>query len=353
MRAFVVTKYKEPLREADIPEPDVGEQDVLVQVQAAGLNQLDEKIRAGEFKQILPYKLPLTLGNDLAGTVIRVGAKVRGFQPGDEVYARPDKARIGTFAERIAVAEADLALKPASISFEEAASLPLVALTAWQALVERGNVQPGQKVLIHAGAGGVGSIAIQLAKHLGATVATTASAANAEFVRGLGADTVIDYRTQDFEQLLQGYDLVLDSLGGRNLEKSLRVLRPGGKAIGISGPPDPAFAREIGLNPVLRLAITGLSAGIRRQARKLGVSYEFLFMRASGDQLTRIAGLVDDGVLRPVVDRVFAFDQTPQALHALERGGIRGKTVISNPLSAAPETTISDFVTNHTPGESS
>ena len=353
MRAFVVTKYKEPLREADVPEPEVGEQDVLVQVQAAGLNQLDEKIRAGEFKQILPYKLPLTLGNDLAGTVIRVGAKVRGFKPGDDVYARPDKVRIGTFAERIAVAEADLALKPASISFEEAASLPLVALTAWQALVERGNVQPGQKVLIHAGAGGVGSIAIQLAKHLGATVATTASAANAEFVRGLGADTVIDYRTQDFEQLLQGYDLVLDSLGGRNLEKSLRVLRPGGKAIGISGPPDPAFAREIGLNPVLRLAITGLSAGIRRQARKLGVSYEFLFMRASGDQLTRIAGLVDDGVLRPVVERVFAFDQTTQALHALERGGIRGKTVISNPRSAAPETTISDFVTNLTPGESS
>ena len=353
MKAFVVTKYKEPLREAEIPEPEVGEQDVLVQVQAAGLNQLDEKIRAGEFKQILPYKLPLTLGNDLAGTVIRVGAKVRGFQPGDEVYARPDKARIGTFAERIAVAEADLALKPASISFEEAASLPLVALTAWQALVERGNVQPGQQVLIHAGAGGVGSIAIQLAKHLGATVATTASAANTEFVRGLGADTVVDYRTQDFEQLLQGYDLVLDSLGGRNLEKSLRVLRPGGKAIGISGPPDPAFAREMGLNPVLRLAITGLSAGIRRQARKLGVSYEFLFMRASGDQLTRIAGLVDDGVLRPVVERVFPFDQTPQALHALERGGIRGKTVISNPLSAAPETTISDFVTNLTPGESS
>ncbi|WP_395398669.1 NADP-dependent oxidoreductase [Arthrobacter sp. UC242_113] len=352
MRAFVVTKYKEPLREADVPEPDVGEQDVLVQVQAAGLNQLDEKIRAGEFKQVLPYKLPLTLGNDLAGTVIRVGDKVRGFKPGDEVYARPDKARIGTFAERIAVAEADLALKPASISFEEAASLPLVALTAWQALVERGNVQPGQKVLIHAGAGGVGSIAIQLAKHLGATVATTASAANAEFVRGLGADTVVDYRAQDFEQLLQGYDLVLDSLGGRNLEKSLRVLRPGGKAIGISGPPDPAFAREIGLNPVLRLAITGLSAGIRRQARKLGVSYEFLFMRASGDQLTRIARMVDDGVLRPVVGRVFPFDQAPQALHDLERGGTLGKTVISNPRHAAPGTTIGDFVTNHAPRES-
>jgi len=329
MRAFVVTKYKEQLREVDVPEPIVGDGDVLVQVQAAGLNQLDEKIRLGELKQILPYKLQLVLGNDVAGTVIRVGPKVRGFKSGDEVYARPDKDRIGTFAERIAVAEADLALKPASVSMEEAGSLPLVALTAWQALVEKGNVQPGQKVLIHAGAGGVGSIAIQLAKHLGATVATTASGPNADFVRDLGADIVIDYRTQNFEQILDGYDLVLDSLGGGNLEKSLRILRPAGKAIGIASPPDPAFAREAGLNPVLRLAITGLSSRIRRQAKKLGVSYEFLFMRASGDQLREIATLVDEGVLRPIVGKVFDFAQTPQALQSLARGGIRGKAVVT------------------------
>lgn len=331
MRAFVVNKYKGPLQESNVPEPTVGERDVLVQVQAAGLNMLDEKIRAGEFKQILPYRLPLIAGNDVAGTVMRVGSKVRAFKPGDEVYARPGQDRIGAFAERIAIAEADLALKPASISMEEAGSLPLVALTAWQALVERGNVQPGQKVLIHAGAGGVGSIAIQLAKHLGATVATTASAGNLEFVRGLGADIVIDYRSQDFEQLLSGYDLVLDSLGGENLKKSLRILKPGGKAIGIAGPPDPAFAREAGLNPVLRLAISGLSAGIRRQARERGVSYEFLFMRASGDQLRQVTALIDDGALRPVVGRVFPFGQTVQALQGLEKGGIRGKAVISNP----------------------
>ncbi|MDQ0691143.1 NADP-dependent oxidoreductase [Arthrobacter sp. W4I7] len=329
MRAFVVTQYKHPLREAEVAEPAVGERDVLVQVQAAGLNQLDEKIRLGEFKQILPYKLQLILGNDVAGTVLQVGSKVRGFKPGDEVYGRPDKDRIGTFAERIAVADEDLALKPASASMEEAGSLPLVALTAWQALVERGNLRPGQKVLIHAGAGGVGSIAIQLAKHLGATVATTASNSNAGFVRDLGADIVIDYRTQDFEQLLSGYDLVLDSLGGENLQKSLRVLKPGGKAIGISGPPDPAFAREAGLNPVLRLAITVLSSKIRRQARKLGVSYEFLFMRASGDQLRQISALVDDGVLRATVGRVFTFDQTPEALQSLALGGIRGKAVVA------------------------
>jgi NADPH:quinone reductase-like Zn-dependent oxidoreductase len=329
MKAFVVTGYKEPLRLAEVAEPSVGERDVLVQVHAAGVNQLDEKIRLGEFKQILPYKLQLILGNDVAGTVIRVGAGVRRFAAGDEVYARPDKDRIGTFAERIAVAEDDLALKPASATMEEAASLPLVALTAWQALVEKGRVQPGQKVLIHAGAGGVGSIAIQLAKHLGAMVATTTSGPNADFVRSLGADTVINYRGQDFEELLSGYDLVLDSLGGENLEKSLRVVKPGGKVIGISGPPDPAFAREAGLSPLLRLAVLGLSSSIRRQAKKLGVSYEFLFMRASGDQLRQVAALVDDGVLRPVVGKVFDFAQTPQALQSLAGGGIRGKAVVS------------------------
>jgi NADPH:quinone reductase-like Zn-dependent oxidoreductase len=330
MKAYVVNEYKGPLELAEVAEPSVGERDVLVQVRAAGLNILDEKIRAGEFKQILPYKPPFVLGNDVAGTVVAVGSKVRGFQAGDEVYARPDKDRIGTFAERIALDEADLALKPASISMEEAGSLPLVALTAWQALVEKGNVRAGQKVLIHAGAGGVGSIAIQLAKHLGATVATTASAANADFVRGLGADVVIDYRSQDFEQLLTGYDLVLDSVGGENLEKSLRVLKPGGKAIGIVGPPDAAFARELGTGPVLRLAMTALSSGVRRRARKLGVEYEFLFMRASGDQLREITALIDSGALRPILGKVVHFDEAPEALGALEEGGIRGKAVISH-----------------------
>ena len=328
MRAFVVSKYGQPLQEADVAEPAVGAGDVLIRVEAAGLNHLDERIRRGAFRQVLPYRLPLILGNDLAGTVTAVGANVRGFRPGDEVYARPQTDRIGTFAERIAVAEDDLALKPDSITMAEAGALPLVALTAWQALVERGNVGPGQKVLIHAGAGGVGSIAIQLAKHLGATVATTASASNADFVRDLGADIVIDYRSEDFEQLLSGYDLVLDSLGGEVLEKSLRILKPGGRVIGIAGPPDPAFARESGLSPFLRLAVAALSGTIRTRAKKLGVTYEFLFVRASGDQLREIAALIDDGALRPVVGKVLPFEQTSQALQSLAHGGIRGKTVM-------------------------
>lgn len=331
MKAYAVSAFTGPLEEIDAAEPRVGRSDVLVRVRAAGVNVLDEKIRLGEFRQILPHAFPLVLGHDLAGTVIRVGADVRGLKPGDTVYGRPDDQHIGTFAERIAVPESDLAIAPASVDIEAAASLPLVALTAWQALVERGRVQAGQKVLIHGGAGGVGSLAIQLAKHLGATVATTAGSANAQFVRELGADVVIDYRTEDFEQELSGFDLVLDSIGGENLEKSLRILKPGGRAIGIAGPPDPQFARDAGLNPVVRLAIRGLSAKVRRQARKLGVSYEFLFMRASGEQLRRITRLVDDGVLQPVVGRVLPFGETPEALRLVAAGGGRGKTVVSMP----------------------
>jgi len=226
-------------RMREVPEPDVGEHDVLVEVRAASVNPLDAKIRDGEFKLILPYRVPFVLGHDMAGQVVRVGSAVRSFAPGDAVYARPRKDRIGTFAELIAVHEDDLALKPSTLTMVEAAALPLVALTAWQALVERANLRPGQKVLVHAGSGGVGTIAIQLAKHLGAHVATTAGTANVKWVEDLGADVVVDYRRDDFETILRDYDVVLDSLGGETLEKSLRVLKPGGIAIGLGGRPTP------------------------------------------------------------------------------------------------------------------
>ncbi|GAA2360489.1 NADP-dependent oxidoreductase [Streptomyces cuspidosporus] len=332
MKAFMVEKYGDQagMRAAEAPDPQVGADDVLVKIHAAGVNPLDLRIRNGDFKTFLPYRLPLILGNDLAGTVVRVGPSVTRFAVGDEVYARPDKDRIGTFAELIAVHQDDLAPKPATLTMPEAASLPLVALTAWQALVERARVQPGQKVLIHAGAGGLGSIAVQLAKALGAHVATTVSTAKVDLARDLGADVVIDYRTQDFEEVLDGYDVVLDSLGGENLAKSLRVLKPGGTAISVAGPPDPAFARELGANPVLRLAMTALSSKTRRQAKRLGVTYSFLFMKASGDQLRELTPLIDTGKVRPVVDRVFPFDETLQAMEYVEKGRAKaGKVVVS------------------------
>ena len=288
MKALIVDKYGKDtqLRAGEVPDPVVGDHDVLVAIRAAGVNPLDTKIKDGEFKLILPYKPPFVLGHDLAGVVLAVGRAVRRFAPGDEVYGRPRDGRIGTFAERIAVVEQDLAGKPASLSMAEAASLPLVALTAWQALVEKANVQPGHKVLIHAGSGGVGSIAIQLAKHLGAHVATTTSTTNVDWVRDLGADLVIDYRTQDFTTLVRDYDVVLDSLGGETLEKSLHVLRPGGLAIGIGGPPDPDLAGQLG-KPMLRPVLALLSRKIRKKARRNKVSYSFLFMRADGRQLSR------------------------------------------------------------------
>src|SRR5687768_4730382 len=214
MKAFIVDRYGGPdrVRAGETPDPDVGETDVLVQIHAAGVNPLDSKIRNGEFKQILPYRLPLILGNEAAGVVVRVGSRVRRFKPGDEVYARPGKARIGTFAEFIAIAEDDVAHKPKALTMEEAASIPLVGLTAWQALVERANLKKGEKVLIHAGSGGVGTFGIQLAKHLGAIVATTTSTANLEWVKGLGADIVIDYKKDDFETIVRDCDMVLDTL---------------------------------------------------------------------------------------------------------------------------------------------
>jgi 2-desacetyl-2-hydroxyethyl bacteriochlorophyllide A dehydrogenase len=239
MKAFVVSRYgrENSVEAVELPEPELGDGDVLVEIHAASVNPLDLKIRNGELKPLLPYKLPLVLGNDLAGIVIKAGPKAQRFKPGDEVYARPDKDRIGTFAEMIAINEKDVAEKPHRLDMEQAASVPLVGLTAWQALIDEAALQAGQKVLIHAGSGGVGTIAIQLAKYLGATVATTTSTANVEWVKGLGADVVIDYKRDDFATILRDYDVVIDTQGGETLEKSLRVLKPGGKVISVAGPP--------------------------------------------------------------------------------------------------------------------
>jgi NADPH:quinone reductase-like Zn-dependent oxidoreductase len=331
MKAFVLDRYggSDKVRLGDLPDPQVRENDVLVQVHAAGVNPLDSKIRDGEFKLILPYRLPVVLGNDVAGVVVRVGSRVRRFKPGDEVYARPDKDRIGTFAELISIAEDDLALKPERLTMEEAAAVPLVGLTAWQALVERADLRKGQKVLIHAGSGGVGTFAIQLARHLGATVATTTSTANVDLVTSLGADLVIDYRKDDFDSVLRDYDVVLNSLDGETLAKSLRVLKPGGKLISISGPPDPAFAREIGGSWILKPATRLLSYRIRAAAKRRQVSYSFLFMRASGDQLREITSLIDSGVMHPVMDRAFPFESTKEAMAYLEKGRAKGKVVVT------------------------
>ena len=330
MKAFIIDRYgsNDVVRACEMPDPELRDDDVLVQIHAASVNPLDLKIRDGKMKLILPYRLPLILGNDLAGVVVRVGSRVQRFKPGDEVYARTDTDRIGAFAEFISINEDAVANKPRELTMEEAASIPLVGLTAWQVLVERANLKRGQKVLIHAGSGGVGTFAIQLAKHLGAIVATTTSTANLDWVKRLGADIVIDYKKEDFEKILHDYDVALVTLGGETLEKSLQVLKPGGKLISLIGPPDSDFAKDIGLAWILRLAMRLLSYRTRKSAKRHHVSYSFLFMRPSGDQLREIGSFIDSGIIRPVVDRVFPFESTKEAMAYVEKGGAKGKVIV-------------------------
>ena len=330
MKAFTLSRYSktDALALTDVPNPVVLDNDVLVEIHAASVNLLDSKIKSGEFKLLLPYKFPLILGHDVAGVVVKVGANVRRFKVGDEVYARPADFRVGTFAEFIAIHENDVARKPNNTSMEEAASIPLVGLTAWQALVEKAHLQKGQKVFIQAGSGGVGTFAIQLAKHLGATVATTASAANADWLKGLGADVVVDYKTQDFETLLRDYDVVLNSQDAKTLHKSLTTMKAGGQLLSISGPPDVRFASEAGLPWFMKTVMRLLSHKIRKEAKQHDVDYAFLFMKAQGQQLEKITAVIEAGAILPVVDKVFPFDQTNEALAYVESGRAKGKVVI-------------------------
>lgn len=330
MKAFIVERYGKntPLREGELPDPELRADEVLVEVHATSVNPLDFKIRNGDFKLFMPAKPPFALGHDVAGVVVRVGANVRQFKQGDEVYASPDDFQVGTFAQYVPVKESALALKPKNITMVEAASLPLVALTAWQILKERAKVKAGQKVFIQAGSGGVGTIAIQLAKHLGATVATTTSTVNVDWVKALGADVVVDYKQADFEKKLSGYDVVLNSQDSKTLEKSFNVLKTGGQVISISGPPDVAFAKDQKLAWPFQQLMRLLSFSARKKAKAKNADYSFLFMKASGEQLRQIALLVESGAIRPVVDKVFPFASTVEAMAYVEIGRAKGKVVI-------------------------
>jgi NADPH:quinone reductase-like Zn-dependent oxidoreductase len=326
MKAYQVNRYgkNEKLHLSDVVKPVIKDNEVLVEIHAASVNQIDVKIKNGEFKMVMPYKPPFTIGHDVAGIVTQVGAKVSRFKIGDEVFASCK----GTFAEFITINANELALKPKNITMEEAASIPLVGLTAWQVLVEKGNLKKGQKVFIQAGSGGVGTIAIQLAKHLGAYVATTTSAANIDLVKNLGADLIIDYKTQDFETILKEYDLVLNSQDSKTLEKSMKVIKPAGKAISISGPPDVDYANETGLNWLLKNVMRLLSFKIKKLAKKLHIHYSFLFMKPNGKQLAEITALIEAGIIRPIVDKVFPFSETNEAMSYVEAGRAKGKVVV-------------------------
>lgn len=333
MKAFVLEKHGSPFREVQMPEPVPGPGEVLVRVAAAGVNHADERSRAGEFKALFSPTLPAVAGGELAGEVVALGPDVAGVAVGDAVYAYTGVVRMGVWAELAVVEAAALAPAPRSVSPTEAAALPVVGLTAWQALVTLGRVQPGQRVLIHGG-----SVAVQLARHLGATVIATVSGRNAEFVRGLGRHEVVDYRTEDFVARLTGspVDLVLDTQGGETTSRSFEVVRPGGLVVGIAGTPDPGLADQAGAPRHVKLALTALSARLRRQAARRNVRYRFLFIEPDGAALRTLAGLVDDGVVRPVVDRVVPFADTLSALDQVLAGGTRGKVLVSMDPTEGP-----------------
>jgi NADPH:quinone reductase-like Zn-dependent oxidoreductase len=330
MRAVVIDRYGDNhvVRLAEIPEPTPKPHQELIEVHAASVNPVDYKIRNGELKYVLPARFPLILGSDLSGVVVQIGESVTRFRVGDAVYVRLDKHASGAFAERVVADEAHIAHKPASLSHVEAASIPLAGLTAWQALTEVAHVKAGQSVLVHAGSGGVGTLAIQLARHLGATVITTASARNAARLQELGAHRVVDYHTERFEEVCRDLDMVFDTLGGEVRARSFAVMRPGGVMVSIAGMPTPAFARQNGMALPLRLAIGLGHLPTWARARRAQAHFEYLFMRPSGEQLSQLAQLVESGALKPVLDQVHPLSDATLALARVESGRAQGKVVM-------------------------
>lgn len=331
MKAFILKRYgkSNQFEFADIQRPTIKPNEMLVQVRAVGLNPIDCMIAKGAFKPIIKLQLPVAMGSDLAGVVVEVGSRVTRFKPGDAVFASIFDLGIGALAEFAVVPESAAAIKPVNLDFVQAASIPMVGLTSWQAFKERAHLKPGQKVFIPAGSGGIGTFAIQLAKYLGAKVGTTTSTANVSLVERLGADEVIDYKRQEFENVLQGYDVVLGTIRGDGIEKSLRILKPKSQVVSLIGPPDVAFARARGMNFVMRLVFGLMSGKIIRQAKKLGIEYSFMFVHPDGHQLAEIGKLLDAGEIIPVIDKVFPFDQTKEALTYLEEGRAKGKVIVT------------------------
>lgn len=330
MKALTFKRYSKlpEIGFTDVPRPALKPDEILVQVYAAGLNPIDNVIPTGAFKPVLRFQLPATLGSDLAGVATEVGRRVTRFKPGDTVFASIFDLGTGSIAEFAVVPESAAALKPTNLDFVQAASIPMVGLTAWQALKERANLLAGQKVFIPAGSGGIGTFAIQLARHLGAKVGTTTSTGNVELVRSLGADEVVDYKKEEFENVLRDYDAVLGTVRGDAIEKSIGILKPGSRIVSLVGPLDAAFARARRLNFFLAFVFGLMSRKIMRRARERDVTYSFLFVRPDGKQLTEIGELLRAERIQPVIDKVFPFDRAKDALAYLAQGRSKGKVVI-------------------------
>lgn len=304
MKAAIIKEYGQEVVVSEVKMPELSDDSVMIEVHAASINPIDNIVKAGYMKDMMPITFPYIMGYDVSGVVTAVGAKVSKFKIGDEVYSRPNQEQAGSISEYNVVKEDELAFKPSKLNHEESASIPLAGLTALQALTTKGNLQKGQKVLIHAGSGGVGTFAIQLAKNLGAEVAVTTSPSNFELVKSLGADVIIDYKTQKFEEELKGYDLVLDTMGGEILNNSFKILKKGGKIVSIKG------------------------QDTEELAKKYGVDFEVFFMSPSGDMLSHLTQLVNDEVVKPTIDRSYSFEQVQEAYDYLQMGHAKGKVVI-------------------------
>ncbi len=331
MKAAYIERYGGPeqLIVGERPGPECGPHDLLVQVKAASVNPVDWKIRDGKLKVMIHYRLPLILGQDLSGVVVKVGSKVSRFKSGDEVFARLDKTTIGSFAQYAAVRESDAALKPPHLTHAEAASIPLVGLTSWQVMRDMVGLKPGQLALIHAGSGGVGTFAIQLAKVLGATVVTTASVRNGPLVKRLGADRVVDYKSQRFEDVVKEADFVFDTQGGDILLRSIAVAKRGGWVVSIGGIPTPRVMKEWGLAKWKQWLAAAMNRKPMALARARGVKFDYHFMSPSGQQLAAVAKLLEDRKILPVVDKVFRLDQAREAVAYAEAGHSVGKVIIT------------------------
>jgi NADPH:quinone reductase-like Zn-dependent oxidoreductase len=322
----------------DIPAPRPGPRDILVDVRAAGLNPVDFKFRQGKLRAIQRPKLPFALGNELAGEVIAVGSAVKRFRMGDRVFARVAKERAGAFAEQACVDEDNAALMPANLDFSDAAAVPLAALTALQALRDELHVGPGQRLFISGGAGGVGTFAIQIAKWLGAHVTTTASKRGEALVRSLGCDEVIDYTINDISKTAGRFDAGFDLIGGETLEQMFEIMKPGTKIVSVAGVPEPQMAmKDLGGRRALAVIFWIISYRIRARARRAGVGYRYLFMHPSGRELAELAGLIEQGKLKAVIDKTYPLANIPEAFAYVESGRAKGKVVVT--MSAGPRST--------------
>jgi len=327
MQAIIIERYGNyPLKLADIPVPAVGDHDVLAEIHAASVNPLDLLVRDGKVRILQKIDMPHVLGYDFAGVVIQAGRKVRKFKVGDEIYGRPSKG--GAFAEYISVNEDDIAFKPRNLTFEEAASIPLVGLTSYQVLHEKMKLKAGKKVLIQAGSGGLGTFAIQLAKAMGLYVATTASEAGAQLVKSLGADRIINYKTEQFDTLLQDYDAVLDTKGGETLEKAFKVVKPQGQIVSVVGPPNARFGEDEKVGFIKTNLFRLVARKITKLEKKHNVKYSFWFMKPNGRQLEILTKWIESGKIKPVIDRAFPFEEAQKAIEHSESGRAKGKLIL-------------------------